>query len=592
MRRSLVLVAAFVAILPTSTLAQKLTPCGGKKRVDALPIPSATRVAAVAGHEFRKADVCVPVLVRTEWKNRYDGFEHRWYEVSAREMYPGELWYRTDTEEFVIVASGLTYSGQDALLSISARGEACHNDAGGRCNKWTAFGADDVVAVELMGSKTGAFLYGWPTVVTLDEEIPSAVSIRAPLFEFHRSPELYSRPPMVDIDNPALFDADPLTYPELVTASRQRRPVSRTIRWAQNERTDEESEHAGTLTLEISFSPTCPSPFRIVAPEADTRLVFSEATPGEVTIEAHAGDFVNMPPDLIELITWSAPEKAGAQVSYEPASRQGPDIRITYTGLPERNRDFGPTEITASLDVGGPCGTLTSSQTVRLFFPRDAWNNPAVDVPNYYYYWIQTPAGQGAVPGQDVRYMHRSAECGEDPKWLGYHPRETVLSVPSDPLSQPRLVGRDHIYLCDFHKYDNAYPAHPSTDFYMEGTVDPSLNWEGIDAFAVIVLHELTHRQHWRDWWNPTGGYPKQGYYDANNNRQRDPAEPWLDQDEDFMPDAREGGLGYDTGVKNTFNTPGEEMYDEHHLTYTVGEKWQKGSADRVDWAKPGKQWR
>ena len=126
----------------------------------------------------------------------------------------------------------------------------------------------------------------------------------------------------------------------------------------------------------------------------------------------------------------------------------------------------------------------------------------------------------------------------------------------------------------------------------MEGTVDPSLNWEGIDTFAVITLHELTHRRHWTEWWNPTGGYPKKGYYDVNNNRQRDPLEPWLDEDEDFIPDGRESALGYDTGVKNTYNAPGEEMYDEHHLTYAVGDKWPKGSADRVDWAKPGKQWR
>ncbi|MHB1193206.1 MAG: hypothetical protein ACYC6F_09185 [Longimicrobiales bacterium] len=123
-------------------------------------------------------------------------------------------------------------------------------------------------------------------------------------------------------------------------------------------------------------------------------------------------------------------------------------------------------------------------------------------------------------------------------------------------------------------KCDNAYPAHPSTNFYMEGIVDPSLNWEGIDAFAVITLHELTHRRHWAEWWNPTVGYPKKGCYDANNNRQRDPSEPWLD------------------GDKNTFNAPGEDMHDEHHHTYSVGDKWAKGSADRVDWAKPGKQWR
>ena len=64
-----------------------------------------------------------------------------------------------------------------------------------------------------------------------------------------------------------------------------------------------------------------------------------------------------------------------------------------------------------------------------------------------------------------------------------------------------------------------------------------------------------------------------------------------MDQDQDFMPDAREAGLGYDTGVKNTFNAPGEDMWDEHHLTYAVGDAWPKGSVNGMDWAKPGKQW-
>ena len=542
---------ALVTVLPAPALGQKLAPCGAKKMFDAMPIPTATPIAMVAGHEFRKADVCVPVEIGVEWKNRWDSFDHEWYEMTARETYPGELWYRT--EEFVIVANGKTYSGPDVLLSVSAAGEACNHSIGDRCDKWTRFGNEAVQSLVVFGSKTGALVYGHPTVITLDEEIPAAVDIMPPAFEFNRGPSDYFRPPMITVDNLALFDAAPITYREVVRAASRREQVSRTIAWNRNERADEPGEHEGTLTLHVSFKPSCPSGFQIVAPEANARLVFSEDSPGTLTIEAHVGYVLDMPPELVERITWSAPEKAGSQISFDPPSRQGPDVTITYTGLPASNDDFGPTTITASVDAGS-CGTLSASETVRLFFPRDARHNPAGAGATYYYYWMQTPAGQGAVRGQDVRYMHRTAECGENPKWLGYHPRDTVLSVPSDPESQPRLVGRDHIYLCDFHKYDNAYPAHPSTDFYMEGTVDPSLNWEGIDTFAVITLHELTHRRHWTEWWNPTGGYPKKGYYDVNNNRQRDPLEPWLDEDEDFIPDGRESALGYDTGVKNTYN--------------------------------------
>jgi hypothetical protein len=324
-----------------------------------------------------------------------------------------------------------------------------------------------------------------------------------------------------------------------------------------------------------------------VSPEANQKLVFSDGTPGSVTIEAEV-TATNLPPDLIALIKWDAPAKDLSRLSI---AGDGTRATITYTGLPRDNSDFGPTRITASVDAGGSCGTLTASRDVLLFFPRDARNNPPGEAPNYYFYWLQTPAGQGAVNGRDVRYVHRQFECGENPKWLGYHPRDTVLSVPADKQSQPRLVGRDHIFACDFHKYDNVYADHPSTNFYMEGLLTKA-SWEGIDTFAVIMRHELTHRNHWRDWWNPTGGAPKRGFYDANNNRQRDTDEPWVDQDEDFIPDHLEAAMGYDKAEKNTHMAPGDEMYDEHHLTYTIGEGWAKGSADRQDWAKPGKQWR
>ena len=578
-----------LAVVPASAQALKLAPCESKKRFDAMPLPPTTPIIMIVGHEFRKGDVCIPIELRTRWQVRYEGSEHDLYEMTGQEVYPGEFWYRADREEFVIAANGKSYSGNDGLLALSASGEACNHGYDRTCDKWTAFGRDDAVSVSVLDSKTGAFVYGHPTVITRDEEIPAAVHIMPPHFEFRRSADVYFRPPMVTIDNLALFDAEPLTYTELTRAAGRRQPVSRTVSWNRNENTEENpSKYRGTLSFQIVFSPACPSQFRIVTPEANQKLLFSSGSPGTVTIEAEVG-VANMPPDLIEHIAWSAPGKAGSELSY---TRAGTRVTITYTGLPKNNSDFGPTKITATVDAGGSCGTLSASQDVLLFFPRDEKNNPAGDVPNYYYYWLQTPAGQGAVNGQDVRYVHRQFECGENPKWLGYHPRDTKLSVPADKLSQPRLVGRDYIYICDFHKYDNVYADHPSTNFYMEGVLTTNVSWEGIDTFAVIMRHELTHRNHWRDWWNPTGGSPKQGFYDTNNNRQRDPTEPWVDQDEDFIPDAREALLGYDNTEKNTNAVPGEDMYDEHHLTYTVGDSWPRGSADSQDWAKPGKQWK
>lgn len=56
----------------------------------------------------------------------------------------------------------------------------------------------------------------------------------------------------------------------------------------------------------------------------------------------------------------------------------------------------------------------------------------------------------------------------------------------------------------------------------------------------------------------------------------------------------KEPSLKYETGEKDTdgAQAAGVDMYDEHHLTYAIGDKWPKGSADRQDWAKPGKLWK
>jgi hypothetical protein len=153
------LLVIIVAALPADALAQKFAPCWAKKRYDAAPLPAATAVALPAGHEFRKADVCVPVVVHATWKDRWFDIEHDFYDMTADEIYPGEFWYRADREEFVIVANGKAYRGRDVLRAFTAGGDACHSGENGKCTSWTSFGTDDVVMNAIMGSKTGAFLY-------------------------------------------------------------------------------------------------------------------------------------------------------------------------------------------------------------------------------------------------------------------------------------------------------------------------------------------------------------------------------------------------------------------------------------------------
>ena len=264
--------------------------------------------------------------------------DHSFYDMSASEAYPGEFWYRTDREEFVLVANGKTYSGGDKLLSISASGEACNNASDEeKCNDWTAFSNSHVQTIPIFASKTGAFTYTYPTVLTQDQTIPVAVNVMPPPFKFRRNANSYASPRMVEIDNLDLFDADPFRYKDLVKAALRKQVVTKQVSWNKNERTGEATKHKGTLKLQIAFAPVCPKSFRIILPAADEKLLFSNATPGKLKIEAEVGEFELISPEQEAKITWTAPEKEGSQIVYDPPSRKGKRIKIDYKGLPKKN---------------------------------------------------------------------------------------------------------------------------------------------------------------------------------------------------------------------------------------------------------------
>ena len=583
MRRTSVLAAALAALIalaaapPAPAQMPKLEPCAAKRRFDRMPLPSGTPIGMVAGHEFRKADVCVPIQMNMDWSDRYyNRFrDHSFYEMTAREAYPGEFWYRVDTEEFVIVATGSVYRGNDRLLSLVASGEFCNHDYGETCDMWTTFGTDDVVPTEIFGSKTGWFKYSYPTVLTHDEIIPHSVEIVGPDFDFRRSEDEYARPPAITIDNLALLDDAPLEYRELVNAATERREVSRTIRFDRNELTDEPGEHTGTLTMRIVFYPTCPSPFRIVAPEANARVTFSEDSPGTVTIGAEAGDFANMSPELIDEITWTAPEKAGATISYVPASRKGPQIMITYTGLPTSNDDFGPTTITASVDTGA-CGTLTATHNVRLFFPRDAKNNPGGQDPNWFYYWKQTPACPGPATRADP-----AGKCGTP---------ENRVDGAMGYYRYKRLENQ--YYVCDLARHGLDNPFDTVQINAAEDGFDPAKT-TGIDTFGVVCHHENGHYSHFRDnWFAHRAASPFSVAEDPNQNSIKDSVEAATDPDGDLVPTALELQKGLDPNdahtIRSQFGFFNDD--DEEYLAWIEEARFVIGSVNGRDWACPGKQ--
>ena len=132
---------------------------------------------------------------------------------------------------------------------------------------------------------------------------------------------------------------------------------------------------------------------------SEDKYVYSDSDPGILEMEFTA---TVTPSQYEQEIEWSVPEIEGATRTYDPPSGKGPRLKVRYEGLPKDNTQFGPKKVHAIVNVGG-C-QVEDSITVKLFYPRDATNNPGGEFPNWFYYWKQTPAGR--PNGQNVRLLY------------------------------------------------------------------------------------------------------------------------------------------------------------------------------------------
>lgn len=600
----------------TSLAAFKQEPCYEVGLPQMPGLPDDMPIGILSGHPFRKKDGCVPFDLVLTWSERYEeGLD--WYEVSYRQHVPGALWYRKDKKDFVINANEVMYKGYADVQGFTGRGKQCTDEDGGRCKKWETYtGAQIRPRSNPMGGYQGIFFYGPATEITdpqfdTDErDIPKQLSTRSVSRSFTGAEGSRWQPDTPDLENPALADFD---YKEFVLAAVEKRPLTKRITWDNNDDLESgPSSTKGSLKLQFIFDPPCPE--KLVVRADRKNYLFSEDSPGVVVIEAEVIDTKNFPTPYLENVEWDVPRPAGTTVKVEhPGGRQY-KARITYTGLPKRNADLGVQDIKASVFLGSKCGRLEGKPGVRLFFPRDAKNNPKAAAPNWYYYWQQTAAGHGTKAEVDIRYGAADYRCSQNKWWMGVFPLDRKnLGTPSKPIHA--LAGRAYVFLCDFVKAKGIFPkdgqGRPNDDFYLESRL-PFNNdsWSGIDTFGVVCLHELNHRKHWHEWWNdggshPHGLYPEEGYYDRNKNGERDTDEPMLDSDKDHIPDGKEPGFAGDPyymefkvtpGQPKSYNVAGDDMTDEHVLTYTASEDpgigWKHGAADKEDWAKPGKQWK
>jgi len=313
----------------------------------------------------------------------------------------------------------------------------------------------------------------------------------------------------------------------------------------------------------------------ITAPKPGQRFRFGSGSPGQLDLRLAAEV---RPAGFADRIVWSLPTFGVGRVEVEPANLTGPILKVRLEGMPKLNRDFGPKTIEARVQAPGGCADTARTQ-LKVFFTRDATNNPSGTEPNWFYYWSQTSARTGPRP----RYGGRQGKCAgpsgrSDPDTLAYY----GLSSRYQPQATTYVI-------CDLTRAGASMP-HDDTTWTIQRIVhdgNPAVSitphtrrLTGIDTFGLASLHENEHMSHLRRWWLPVQN---------NTVFQRE-----QDGDRDHVPDKEEreanvryGGPVFIVGQLASNNG----IDDEEFYTQLAHDRWVVGSADAEDWAYPGKQW-
>lgn len=263
--------------------------------------------------------------------------------------------------------------------------------------------------------------------------------------------------------------------------------------------------------------------------------------------------------NIDDMVQWTPPNIPGTTFHAKPADLYGTPVTLAYTGMPANNSDFGKTALLLQIPDLPNC-VAPERQPVRLFFARDGHGNPeGKRDPNWFYYWLQTKAGAGHT-SKDVVF---DPKC--DPKDFGYFEDKYPFSA--------------RVQICPAAKGVTA-----SRDLYGEVAF-------GIDQFALTVRHEFVHKMLYdqglrafdASWYHKYGFlYFKRKDYLAAKSK--------LDPDGDGLTADEERKYGLSPKLRDTHCTGAD---DNEYLAYTISTRqWKLGSADKQDWACPGRQGR
>lgn len=321
---------------------------------------------------------------------------------------------------------------------------------------------------------------------------------------------------------------------------------------------DHWSEHR--VTVKVAFGEGCKDPVKleIVAPDTkEFKYSYSDAKVGGLKMVLTANV---TPAKYSKDVVWELPEITGSIREVTPKNLKGRKVTVKYTYLPKKNLEFGPKVVTARVKTKS-C-SAKADQVVKFFYFRDAQNNPDGNVPNWFYYWQQTPAGRPQGHQADIRYGDTDFfKCSE----------------PGIPGVYNSVALPNSIIVCDLTKLG---PRMKLTYPKVERTVPVTLKkkhkatTKGIDTFAATVLHEFEHLKNYHAW-------------------KKDLDKP--DGDRDGIPDVLEKSMGFDKTKYQTFfgNDPEFKKIggDEEFLGYEAMFGLIPGDYDAHDWGLPGRNW-
>jgi hypothetical protein len=279
----------------------------------------------------------------------------------------------------------------------------------------------------------------------------------------------------------------------------------------------------------------------------------------------------------VEGKAWLDGEEASEKLLWEGAAHdsrplvpnkvQAKRVKLEGKELPQTNDGFGPARIVSRF-VETECTCGSEAVEARLFFARDATNNPGGVLPNWAFYWRLTAAGRDGsgsqIPFKVVKLMPATAGAGGNPNTVSrFDPYADVIYVGE------HLLGAG----TTFTGFSSGCCAR------RDGSVST-----GIDCFGEALRHELAHRTELYGWW----GLGMARYPSLCSSS------PicLVDKNLDWVPDEENcGGRRQDAAACAALPTWCGSVNDLEMHAYDEGWRWPRGSAKDEDWAAPGSQW-